>query len=299
MKDPASPRRPKGLFIGLCTLDIIHLVDHAPASNEKLTARRQTIAAGGPAANAAVAFGHLGGAAHLLTAIGSHPLGLGATADLHRLGVTVSDLTPDSTEPPAVSSIMVTASTGERAVASPNATGHRITPPDDLDALVAACDIVELDGHHRELAVAAARTARAVGRPTVLDGGSWKDGMENLLPSIDVAVCSADFHPPGTSTPTETLRFLQEHGVGWSAVTQGAAPIVWSGPDGGGTVDVPTVPVKDTLGAGDFLHGALTHHLALQGQLTSRHFTEALRAAAAVASRACTSFGTRAWMRGE
>ncbi|MFF4273609.1 PfkB family carbohydrate kinase [Streptomyces sp. NPDC001536] len=299
MKDPANPRRPKGLFIGLCTLDIIHLVDHAPASNEKLTARRQSIAAGGPAANAAVAFGHLGGAAHLLTAIGSHPLGLGATADLHRLGVTVSDLTPDSTEPPAVSSIMVTASTGERAVASANARGHRITPPDDLDTLVASCDIVELDGHHRELTLAAAHTARAVGRPTVLDGGSWKDGTEKLLPSIDVAVCSADFHPPGTNTPSEVLRFLQEHGVGWSAVTRGADPVVWSGPDGGSTVDVPTVPVTDTLGAGDFLHGALTHHLALQGHLTSQHFTEALRAAATVASRACTSFGTRAWMRGE
>ncbi|NNN30019.1 sugar kinase [Streptomyces sp. S3(2020)] len=291
------PRRPEGLFIGLCTLDIIQLVDHTPASDEKLTARRQTIAAGGPAANAAVAFSHLGGAARLLTAIGSHPLGLAATADLHGLAVTVSDLTPDSTEPPAVSSIMVTASTGERAVASTNATGHRIAPPDDLDALVAACDIVELDGHHRELAVAAAHSARAAGRPTVLDGGSWKDGMEDLLPSIDVAVCSADFHPPGTSTPTETLRFLQEHGVGWSAVTQGAEPIVWLGPDDGGTVDVPNVPVTDTLGAGDFLHGALTHHLALQSHLTPKHFTEALRTAATVASRACTSFGTRAWLR--
>ncbi|MCX5366363.1 PfkB family carbohydrate kinase [Streptomyces sp. NBC_00124] len=293
------PRRPEGLFIGLCTLDVIQLVDHVPASNEKLTSRRQTIAAGGPAANAAVAFSHLGGAARLLTAIGSHPLGLGATTDLHRLGVTVSDLTRDATEPPAVSSIMVTASTGERAVASTNATDHRVTPPDDLDTLVAACDVVEFDGHHMDLAVSAARTARAIGRPTVLDAGSWKDGMENLLPSIDVAVCSADFHPLGTSTPTETLRFLQEHGVRWSAVTQGAEPIVWLGPDDSGTVDVPTVPVTDTLGAGDFLHGALTHHLALQGHLTSQHFTEALRAAATVASRACTSFGTRAWMLGE
>ncbi|MDQ0604279.1 sugar/nucleoside kinase (ribokinase family) [Streptomyces canus] len=299
MREPVMPRRPEGLFIGLCTLDVIQLVDHAPASNEKLTSRRQTIAAGGPAANAAVAFSHLGGAARLVTAIGSHPLGLGATADLHRLGVTVADLTPDSTEPPAVSSIMVTASTGERAVASTNATGHRVTPPDDLDALVAACDIVQFDGHHMELAVSAAHIARAVGRPTVLDAGSWKDGMENLLPSIDVTVCSADFHPPGTNTPTETLRFLHEHGVRWSAVTQGAEPIVWRGPDDGGTVDVPTVPVTDTLGAGDFLHGALTHHLALRGHLTSQHFTEALRAAAAVASRACTSFGTRAWLQGE
>jgi sugar/nucleoside kinase (ribokinase family) len=233
--------RPTGLFVGLCTLDVIQLVDHAPGSNEKLTARDQVVAAGGPAANAAVAFSYLGGAATLLTAIGSHPLGVGVAADLNALGVTVSDLAADSAEPPAVSSVLVTASTGERAVASTNATAHRLAPPDDLDALVAACDIVEFDGHHMELAVAAARAARALGRKTLLDGGSWKPGTQDLLPLIDVAVCSADFHPPGTSTPTDTLRFLREHGVVWAAVSGGADPVVWAGPGGEGTVDVPSV----------------------------------------------------------
>ncbi|MGW0841749.1 PfkB family carbohydrate kinase [Streptomyces sp. NPDC002787] len=295
----AAPRgRPRGLFVGLCTLDVIQLVEHAPGPNEKLTAREQVVAAGGPAANAAAAFSHLGGAATLLTSIGSHPLGVAVAADLSRLGVTVVDLTADSVEPPAVSSIVVTESSGDRAVASTNATGCRLTPPDDLDALVAACDIVELDGHHRELAVEAALAARAAGRRTVLDGGSWKAGTETLLSSIDVAVCSDDFHPPGADTPTETLRFLRDHGVGWSAVSRGGQPIVWAGPDGGGTVDVPAVRVVDTLGAGDVLHGALAHRLALQGALTSQGFVEALRGAAAVASRACASFGTRAWMRG-
>ncbi|MGW3121728.1 PfkB family carbohydrate kinase [Streptomyces sp. NPDC001107] len=297
--EPATRGRPEGLFVGLCTLDVIQLVDHAPASNEKLTAREQVVAAGGPAANAAAAFSHLGGTARLLTAIGSHPLGLGITEDLGRLGVTVSDLAAESVEPPAVSSILVTASSGERAVASTNAKGHRLRPPDDLDVLVAACDIAEFDGHHMELAVAAARLARAAGRPTVFDGGSWKNGTQNLLPFIDVAVCSADFRPPGARTPRDTLRFLREHGVGWSAVSRGGRPILWAGPHSGGTVDVPAVRVADTLGAGDVLHGALAHHLAVQGPLlTSEGFVQALRGAAAVASRACASFGTRAWMQG-
>ncbi|WP_405540151.1 PfkB family carbohydrate kinase [Streptomyces sp. NBC_00075] len=296
--ESAARRRPEGLFVGLCTLDVIQLVEHTPSSNQKLTARQQTVAAGGPAANAAAAFAHLGGAARLLTAIGSHPLGLAVAADLHRLGVAVSDLAAGSVEPPAVSSVLVTESSGDRAVVSTNATGHRLAPPDDLDALVAACDIVEFDGHHGELARAAARSARAVGRRTVLDGGSWKAGTQDLLPLIDVAVCSDDFRPPGTHTPEDTLRFLREQGVRWAAVSRGGLPIVWAGPDSGGTVDVPAVPVADTLGAGDVLHGALTHDLALHDHLTPRDFAEALRNAATVASLACASFGTRAWMRG-
>ncbi|MCX4878305.1 PfkB family carbohydrate kinase [Streptomyces sp. NBC_00847] len=294
---PATKGRPAGLFVGLCTLDVIQLVDHVPASDEKLTAREQIVAAGGPAANAAAAFSHLGGTARLLTAVGSHPLGRAATSDLSRLGVAVSDLAPDSAEPPAVSSVLVTASSGDRAVASTNATGHRFSPPDDLDALVAACDVVEFDGHHMELALSAARAARTAGRVTVLDGGSWKDGTEKLLPFVDVAVCSADFHPPGAGTPADTLRALREYGVVWSAVSRGGQPLVWAGPDGGGTVEVPAVRVADTLGAGDVLHGALAHHLAVQGRLTAEVFVEALRGAGAVASRACTSFGTRAWMQ--
>lgn len=288
--------RPAGLFVGLCTLDVIQLVDHAPGANEKLTAREQVVAAGGPAANAAVTFAHLGGAPTLLTAIGAHPTGVGAAADLAALGVTVSDLAADSQDPPAVSSVLVTASTGERAVASTNATAHRLTPPHDLDALVTACDLVEFDGHHMALALAAARSARALGRNTLFDGGSWKPGTQDLLPFVDVAVCSADFRPPGTATPADTLRFLRDHGVTWAAVSGGADPIVWTGPDGEGTVDVPSVKVADTVGAGDVLHGALAHHLA-GGCPTSEVFAGALRAAAAVASRACASFGTRAWMR--
>jgi sugar/nucleoside kinase (ribokinase family) len=291
-------RRPAGLFVGLCTLDVIQLVDRTPGPNEKLTARRQEVCAGGPAANAAVAFSHLGGSARLLTAVGAHPLGLAVAADLHRLGVTVSDLAADSAEPPAVSSVLVTASTGDRAVASTNATGRRLAPPADLDALVADCDLVEFDGHHMDLAVATARRARAAGRTTLFDGGSWKEGTPTLLSSIDVAVCSADFRPPGTRTPADTLRFLRELGVPWTAVTGGGQPVVWQGPDGGGTVDVPPVRVVDTLGAGDVLHGALAHHLAPRGRITAEGFAEALHASAATAARACTSFGTRAWLRG-
>lgn len=54
--------------------------------------------------------------------------------------------------------------------------------------------------------------------------------------------------------------------------------------------------VADTLGAGDVLHGALAYHL-VGARPTPEGFAEALRAAAVVASRACASFGTRAWLR--
>ena len=295
--EPRTRGRPRGLFVGLCTLDVVQLVDRVPGPDEKLTARDQLVTAGGPAANAAVTFAHLGGAARLLTAVGSHALGETVRADLEGAGVAVTDLAAGRDAPPAVSSVLVTAGTGERAVASTNARAHRLAPPPDLDALLSACDIVQFDGHHPALALATARAARAAGRRTVLDGGSWKPGTEDLLPYIDVAVCSAAFRPPGATGPDGTLRFLRDRGVTWTAVSHGPHPLVWAGPDGGGTVEVPAVHVVDTLGAGDVLHGALSHGLTRHTGLTGPDFATALRAAAAAAARSCTSFGTRAWMR--
>ena len=64
----SPPRAPGALFAGLCTLDIIQAVASVPGPNEKVTALDKTVAAGGPAANAAVAFAFLGGGATLLAA---------------------------------------------------------------------------------------------------------------------------------------------------------------------------------------------------------------------------------------
>jgi sugar/nucleoside kinase (ribokinase family) len=287
-----------GLFVGLCVLDIVQSVDHVPRPDEKTTALRQTVAAGGPATNAAVTFGHLGGRAILLTGVGTHPLAAGIRADLRDTGVHLVDLAADHRGPPAVSMVMVTARTGERAVVSTNAEGYDLRPPPDLAELVFRSAVVQVDGHHPRPAEASLAAARRLGRPTLLDGGSWKPGTPSLLPYIDVAVCSGDFHPPGTSTPQEALGYLRDAGVPWAAVTRGARDILWLGPDGRPrTVPVPQAEITDTLGAGDVFHGALAFALAQGHPLDPAAFPAALRAAAEVAATACGSFGTRAWLR--
>ncbi|WP_203983824.1 PfkB family carbohydrate kinase [Sphaerisporangium rufum] len=301
------------LFAGLCTFDLVQSVARMPGANEKVTALRQAVAAGGPAANAAVTFARLGGSATLVSAVGAHPLAAGIRADLAAEGVRLADVTPDDPEPPAISTIMVTRGSGDRAVVSVNAAHRRVRPPAELPALVAASRVVHLDGHHPGLALAAARHARDAARPVVLDGGSWKPGTAELLPLVDVAVVSADFRPPGA--PADVLAFLHAAGVRFAAVTAGPAPIRWRGERGTGQVPVPAVPVVDTLGAGDVLHGALTFALAraltgdhgpgcapeggpggeVGGGLDDARFAAALEFAVPVAGAACASFGTRAW----
>jgi sugar/nucleoside kinase (ribokinase family) len=285
-----------GLFVGLCTLDIIQSVAHVPGPDEKVTALRQTVAAGGPAANAAVTFAHLGGDATLLTGVGAHPLAGGIRADLRLARVALIDVVDGDTAPPPVSSIMVTARSGARSVVSINAAGRTLRPPADLDLLVSAAQAVLIDAHHGELALAAARAARAHGRLCILDGGSWQDSTADLVPLVDVAVCSADFHPPGRPAVGETLDYLLDNGVSWAAITNGAGPVRWATPGTRGQVEVPAVTAVDTLGAGDIFHGAFAYALSGIGGIGPDDFIAALQAGAAVAAYACQFFGTRAWM---
>lgn len=277
-----------GLFVGVSTLDLIYLTANFPHSNEKLVALEQVVAAGGPATNAAVAFRHLGNQSKVVSAIGSHPIAHLIKADLEAYGVDVLDLMPERTESPPVSSIIVTQSTGDRAVVSINAAGFQASvdlPDDILDGV----DIVLIDGHQMSVSRAIARAAKQQHIQVVLDGGSWKPGLESVLPFVDYAICSANFYPPLCQNQEEVFHYLQQAGVAYRAVTRGEQPIEYDYSHRG-ILAVKAIQAVDTLGAGDFFHGAFCHYIRQQ------EFEEALAAAAQVAASACQYFGTRQWM---
>ncbi len=129
--------------------------------------------------------------------------------------------------------------------------------------------------------------------PVVLDGGSWKDGLDALLPLIDVAICSADFRTPGALTAVESVAALRRHGVAAVAVTRGPAPVWWWSESGSGEVPVARVEARDTLGAGDAFHGAFCYAVAAAPGLP---LPRALAFAAEVATARCTVPGMRAWL---
>jgi sugar/nucleoside kinase (ribokinase family) len=279
-----------GLFVGLTTLDLIYGVTRLPKSNEKQTAADLAIAAGGPATNAAVAFRHLGNRAKLLSVIGQHPLTELVRADLETQQVESLDLAPNREDPPPLSSIMVTAKTGDRAVVSRNAVQLQATtgqmPPHVLDGV----DIVLIDGHQIEVSVAIAQAAKAKNIPVVLDGGSWKPGLEKVLPFINYAVCSANFSLPKSFEEEGWVAYLRAIASPDIAITQGSEPIMYITQTQRGEIPVPKIQAVDTLGAGDIFHGAFCHWIL------HTDFVDALSQASVVAALACQSFGTRQWL---
>jgi sugar/nucleoside kinase (ribokinase family) len=282
----------QGLFVGLVTLDLVYLVTELPRRNQKIVALEDTMTAGGPATNAAVTFSYLGNTATLLGAIGRHPSSQLALADLQAEGhaVAIADLTPTRTQPIPVSSILVTQSTGDRAIISRNAVQAQ-APLSAIPAdVLQGKGIVLIDGHQMAVSGAIAQQAQAQQIPVVVDGGSWKSGFEEAFRYADYAICSANFCPPQCSTNAEVFNYLSALNVPHIAITQGSQSIQYLHKGEFGQVPVPQIQPVDTLGAGDIFHGAFCHFI-LQVP-----FLEALAQAATVAGRACQSFGTRQWM---
>lgn len=258
---------------GLTTLDVVQCTDRFPAPDEKLQATSTLMEFGGPAANAAFTAAALGASATLVSAVGGGSVGRLVGEQLADASIDLLDLAGDDWQAP-VSSVIV--SGANRAVVSMNASdaAPRGLPDDALDG----CSALLVDGHHLDLCVNAARRARTFGIPVLLDGGSWKPGLNRLLPLIDAAVLSADFQAPADTAWPDIP----------TAVSHGSQPITF----GGRSIPVPEVQVIDTVGAGDVLHGALLVHLARHGL---EALEEGLQYAARVASESCRYPGAHAW----
>jgi sugar/nucleoside kinase (ribokinase family) len=284
----------RGLFIGITTLDLIYQTDRPMSTNLKFVATDFAIAAGGPATNAAIAFQSLGNQAQILSGLGQHSMTQMVREDLNAQGVQHLDALPNLPMPP-ISSIVVDASTGDRTVISRNVVDHQ-APVDPIESqiptLLENTDIILVDGHQIALSLVIARQAQAKGIPVVLDGGSWKFGLEVLLPFIDYAICSANFYPPDCDSQAQVFAYLREQAANIQvAITRGGESILYGWQKQSGEIPVPVIQPVDTLGAGDAFHGAFCHWILQIG------FREALQKSAVVAAIACQSFGTRNWLK--
>jgi sugar/nucleoside kinase (ribokinase family) len=289
---PVSEKAPVGVFVGLATLDVIHRIARAPAANEKVTSTAQFVAAGGPAANAAVTFAALGGDATLVTALGDDPVADLIRADLAEYGVVVDDAAAGTIRAVPVSAVSVVESTGDRSVVSLDAVNSDASPPGDLDDLLATADVVLVDGHHPLIARAAARLAAARATTLVVDAGRWKPAMSDILPCATDMVCSNDFRMPGADDAGSTAAALVRSGVRTVVTTHGGDPVEWWSDGESGSVPVEPVAVVDTLGAGDAFHGAYSYF----STQTDSGVAERIDRSARVAALRCSVVGPRAWL---
>jgi sugar/nucleoside kinase (ribokinase family) len=282
----------RGLFAGLTTIDIQYFVESFPKPDKKVKTAPPDILVGGPATNAAVAFAALNGGANLTSATGINPFSGFIREDLAWNCITHYDLIPSVIRNPVLATVITSENNGDRNIF----THH----PEEIKPEVTVVEIFEkvhpeifmADGFYPGTVTEAASLCKKRGIPVVVDCGSWKPQYDNLLELSDIAICSSDFIPPGCNNSEDVFRYLRQKGIELTAISRGGQSLLFQQDNRRGEVLVTKADIKDTLGAGDFLHGAFCYYYLHTGH----HFEKALQLAAKVATYSCTFNGTRKWI---
>lgn len=278
------PNSPKGIFLGLTTIDLQYLVASHPKPNSKNKALEHEVSIGGPAINAAATFVHLGGKAQTYSVVGQHPFTNYIQAECHKYQLNLLDLAPNHPHLPTLAAVWTSQENGDRSIITNRRTEPQLTIPQFEHT-----DIILVDGFHMEAAIHLARWGRAEGIPVVMDGGSWKAGTDELLNYVDMAICSNDFRLPDPHQ--NVFEYFRSKGVKSMAITNGSNPIIYQTPEESGEILPQKMDAVDTLGAGDVFHGAFCFYYA-----NKPNFKTCLRQAAIIAGRSCAFIGAKKWM---
>jgi len=280
----------------LNTIDLQFMVEMYPVSNSKIKAKRNGIYIGGPATNAAITYAWLGGKTVLITPVGEHLFTGLIYNELENFNVDVIDPAESLQLLPTFASIITEEHSGDRTVFSyfPEDAGalQPSMSPDYISTMIYDFDIVLIDGFHINHSLNIIKFAREYNIPVVFDGGSWKEGMEKLLPYTDIMICSESFNPPGIIGKSGLFDFLKRYGIGKGAVTRGDKSVIYYEGNNEGEVETESVHVVDTLGAGDVFHGAFCFYYTQKAD-----FAGALQQASIIAAESCKYYGTREWMK--
>lgn len=287
---------PRGLFLGLTTVDIIFGLEKYPEEDSKSRAKRLVIAAGGPATNAAVIFSRLGGDPVLYSSLGKSSIAEIAGIDLVMQGVKHEDIAENIINvKPAISAIVISEENGSRTIfTTPQSyselSGAAFGSEDIIEP--AGFDILLLDGHEEPLAVNVARKAKDSGTAIVLDGDCFRPAMINFLPFVDIVIYGKSFAVPGIREEDDIFKYLESFGIRNIIATHGGDSVEFLVNGNRGRFNVEPVKVVDTLAAGDFFHGAFCYFYSI-----GHDIIQSLKLAMKVAGLSVTMFGTRDWLK--
>lgn len=248
----------KVVGLGACVFDTLISCPRYADEDTKLAATDVFTAAGGPVGNALVVMSGLGVSARLIGSLGGDNAAEYIINDFHKQGVSTDGAVMISGARSFTSYILLSESKKTRTCVF-----DRGTVPDDPENVdfgeIDGAAALHLDGNYLQSALAAAKYARSKGVKVSLDAGGLYDGIEQLLPLVDILIPSAEFAKgiTGKSDAASALLALrQRYAPEILVVTDGSAGGYYYDGKEVRSYDSFKVQAVDTNGAGDTFHGA-------------------------------------------
>ncbi len=244
---------------------------------------------GGLVGTALVACARLGARCRLYGFLSGDETGTRIAAELARDGISLDGVValPDGSSP--FSFIHVDTASGDRTIFHRPATGVEKAAVPDLSG-IANSQALLVDDYFPDLALAAAKTARAHGVPVIADAAVTPNMNDEFIRNVSVLIApvSVAGNLKNSRELESALEAFREIGPETVVFTLGPEGWVFSGPTGRGRGRAFAVRVRDTTGAGDAFHGAFAYAVA-RGWEAER----CAEFAGAVAAIKCTHPGGR------
>lgn len=272
--------------VGWTLRDHVLRVPWFPRENEKVAAIDGLAQVGGPAVRALMQLRRFGGACGLTSAVGDDSAGRQCVTELRAAGLDVSYIARSLGAPTRFAHVWLSTETGSRTIAyaadGPELNSEHATERlPQIDALIS-------DARYPATAQKLAAEARGAGIPVIVDMGSPKNDLLNLIEQADVII--------GPSATWEQLASELGHSHADDAMrhfsyatcvrTKGASNVIATRASEEVSYTPPKVTAIDANGAGDVFLGAFAWAL-VRGEKLRR----ALMFAANTSALKCTRFG--------
>jgi ribokinase len=247
--------------VGYTAIDYLGVIPQFPEENLKLELDRLEVQGGGPAATATVTAARLGLSTSFIGKVGGDDRGAMMLMKLNGEGVDVSSAVLEEAALSQFAFIMVDAETGRRTILWTRGTLSPLMP-DELDMeKVTSCRGLLVDTLEPAAAAAAAREASAAGAKVLIDAGTLREGVREILPHCHYIVASETFAGQISEGRGEraALEKMMEYGPEAAVVTLGERGCVAFSEDGFIEEKGFEVDSVDTTGAGDVFHGAFLY----------------------------------------
>jgi sugar/nucleoside kinase (ribokinase family) len=279
---------------GLNAVDHLIVVPEYPQFDTKLRFTEHQQSAGGQTATAMVALQRLGMKTAYAGRFGSDDAGVFGRESLAKEGVNLDYAEMVEGATTQLAFIVIDARSGERTIIWDRDDRLSYRADEAPLKLASRGRVLHLDAHDPPACAAMARAAREAGAIVTADIDNVYEGVENLLPLIDVLITSSEFPHRLTGIAdlqTSLLEMKSRYGCPIVGATLGGrgALVYCEGELLESSAFAVPGGCRDTTGAGDAFHAGFIYAM-----LQREDLEECMRTANALAALKCRQLGGRA-----
>lgn len=281
--------------IGQCSWDLLAVVDSYPEVDTKKEILEWHEQGGGPVATALVALTRLGVRCRFAGVTGDDEAGEKIRRSLASEGLDTRFLVSRAGSSSQVAFIAIERDGARRTIFWRRPSGLPLAPSELRDDLFSGCAFLLLDGLMAEASLHAARRARALNIPVMLDAGRLRPDMRELAVLSDYVVASEEFAKDLSWELTAGFLREKRKEIGTKVLTVTLGNLGSITVSSAEAFQQPAFQVDavDTTGAGDVFHGGY-----LYGLLQGWDLRRTVVFASALAAMKCTKIGGRTGIPG-